>query len=280
MIINKLKAFFNLTRPANGLMAISGVLLGSWLSSNTHDIKSLLFLSLAAIISLSFGNVINDIVDIDGDKINHPDRPLPKGLINIKEAYLFLCFLALLALIFALMVSTTHFFITLIPLILLLFYTLWFKGLPLVGNFVVSLLVAYTLIYGALGAVHFQAILLPALLAFILNFEREVIKDIQDKAGDLNTGIKTTASLPPTIIKLLFIILCSAYIIILPLPFFTPYFSEPYLYFSMLIVLPIHIYISLALLNIRKDVSAKKISKMIKIEMLLGLSSLALDKIL
>lgn len=280
MIIKKVKAYIQISRPGNGIMAIIGVLLGCWLSNNELSYSEVFALAIAAISALSFGNVINDIKDLEGDKINHPDRPLPSKILNLTEAYIFTLLLSTIALATALFVSKLHFYITLTPLIFLVLYTLFFKATPLVGNFVVSLLVAYTLVFGAIGSQHIQAILLPALLAFLLNMEREIIKDFQDVEGDSKTGIKTTASLPKNLVNVVLAILSFLYILILPIPALTEYYSKIYLIFSIIFVLPLHILVSSSLLNIIKWYSPKKISKLIKIEMLLGLIALSIDKAL
>lgn len=280
MILKKTKAFIEIMRPGNGIMAIIGVILGSWLSDNSHSILQVLLLALAAFTALSFGNVINDIKDLEGDKINHPLRPLPQGVIQVKHAYFFSLFLFNLSLVSALFVSQIHFIITLVPLIMLILYTLYFKAVPLIGNLLVSLLVAYTLIFGALKSYNFEAILLPAILAFILNMEREIIKDFQDREGDLKTGIKTTATLSSLFTTIIFFGLSLSYLLILPLPAFTDFYSKTYLIIAMLAVLPLHLFISSALLGFNKKLLPKKISKLIKLEMLLGLSALTIDKFL
>lgn len=280
MIFKKIRAFIEIMRPGNGIMAIVGVILGSWLSDSSHSILQMLLLALAAFMALSFGNVINDIKDLEGDKINHPHRPLPQGMIQVKTAYFFSVFLFNLSLLSALLVSQIHFIVTLIPLIMLILYTLYFKAVPLFGNLLVSLLVAYTLVFGALKSNSFEAILLPSVLAFILNMEREIIKDFQDREGDLKTGIKTTATLSSLFTTIIFFGLSFSYLLILPLPAFTEFYSKTYLIIAMLIVLPLHLFISSALLGFYKKLLPKKISKLIKLEMLLGLSALTIDKIL
>ncbi len=278
MFLKKIKASLDIMRPGNGIMAITGVFLGSWLANSQLSLIKILTLSFAALAALSFGNVINDIKDLDGDKINHPQRPLPKGVLSIKEAYLLSIILAILSLILAAYVSFFHFLVTLIPITLLSLYTYKLKAVPLAGNVLVSLLVAYTLIYGAISSIDFKAVIFPAILAFLLNMEREIIKDLQDMAGDLQTGVKTTATLSPNSIRILFFLLSVSYLVILPLPSFTTYFSNTYLILALAIVLPLHVIISASLLKVFINFSPGKISNLIKIEMLLGLAALAVDK--
>lgn len=280
MILKKLKATITIMRPGNGTMAVLGVFLGSWLANSQLEQIKILILSFTALTALSFGNVINDIKDLEGDKINHPERPLPKKTLSIKEAYFLSIILAILSLAGAAYVSFFHFLITIIPIGLLSLYTYKLKAVPLVGNILVSLLVAYTLIYGAINSTDFKAVIFPAILAFLLNLEREIIKDFQDMTGDLQTGVKTTATLSPNSIRILFFLLSVSYLVILPLPSFTQFFSNAYLILALAIVLPLHLIVSAALLKLYNKFSSKKISGLIKLEMLLGLAALSIDKII
>ena len=279
LIVRKLKGFINISRPENGLMAVIGVSIGFWLSNNSLKFPSLVFLNIIALMALSYGNVINDIKDLPGDSINHPKRPLPLNILSIKEAYIYSITLAALSLTGAFYISPRHFAATLIPILLLTLYTVNFKGIPLLGNIIISLLVSYTLIFGGLGA-KLEVIFIPAILAFILNLQREIIKDLEDKEGDLLTGVKTTAVLSTSIIKVLLVFLSLIYIVLLPFPYFNGDFSSIYLFITLFTVLPFHFIIVLGFSGILKKLSPSVISKLIKIEMILGLASLAIDKFL
>jgi 4-hydroxybenzoate polyprenyltransferase len=88
-------------------------------------------------------------------------------------------------------------------LIVLTFYSLFLKGIPLIGNIVVASLVAYSILFGAINADGFKTLIIPALLAFLLNLSREIIKDIQDEKGDRATQVFTSAKLPSLLLKTL-----------------------------------------------------------------------------
>ena len=278
--MHKTIALISLTRPANAALSIFGVVLGFWFSKNSLSIVDLALLSAGTFFTLAFGNVINDIKDINGDRLNHPKRALPSSKISIKEASIFAVFLAALSIGCGFLISPLHFYAILAPLILLTIYTLYLKAVPLVGNFLVSTLVSYTLFFGAMGGGDIKIIIVPALLAFLLNFEREIIKDIEDENGDRKTGVKTTATLPKIVIHLIFIFLSFSYLALLTYPYIYGYFGKFYLYASLIIILPLHITVSAALLGKFKKIEPSQISSLIKIEMLLGLSTLAIDKLI
>jgi geranylgeranylglycerol-phosphate geranylgeranyltransferase len=261
-------------------MAASAVILGFWISEATMPLYTLLFLVIAAISAISFGNVINDIIDIKTDSISHPERPLPKGEITSMTAVLFALFLCGVSLICSLLVSTTHFFATVVPVILLIIYSFFLKGTPLSGNILVGILVAYPLIYGGINGPSFNYLIIPALSAFLLNLPREIIKDLHDKDGDLTTGIVTSASLPNWLISTLIITCSILYLFIIFVPFLLHHFGWIYLIICIICALPIHIVRAIHLSIKNKSIdSYARIASLYKIEMFAGLMALLLDKL-
>ncbi len=276
----KILAYVAITRPQNALLASIGVALGFWLTKVSIPLIYLPLLLFAAIGSLGFGNIINDIKDVTGDRINHPERPLPQGVITKREAQIFATILAILALFTGGVVSWNHLIGVTVPLILLTVYTLTLKGTPLVGNIVVSLLVAYTLIFGSLSSESIEIVIIPSVLAFLLNLCREIIKDVQDYEGDTSSGVRTTASLPNNLIKGLMGLLGVVYLLLVGLPYLLGHFKLIYLLICLVIALPIHLY-WLGFLVLKQNMAnPKKISGLIKIEMLIGLSALAFDALI
>lgn len=178
-------------RIANAIIAWAAVLLGAFLSSQSINIAS--WLSGFSISLLAIGGyLLNDYFDIDIDKINQPHRLIPSGKLISKHALIISFILLIVAnLIFAIL-NIKLLYIGLVIAILLIIYTPFLKPHPLVGNVVVSLLLATTFPIGALAArgVLKEAIY-PAVFAFLINFPREVLKDGEDITGDLRSGIKT-----------------------------------------------------------------------------------------
>jgi geranylgeranylglycerol-phosphate geranylgeranyltransferase len=145
-----------------------------------------------AAVSTSFvtggGNVLNDILDREGDRTNHPDRPLVTGVISVGSAK------ALAAGLFAAGVVVAVPVIVLEPLVgiilavaiaALLGYEFRLKARGFVGNLVVGFLTGMVFLYG--GAAAGAALLLVpfAAMAFFATLSREVIKDMEDVAGDV-----------------------------------------------------------------------------------------------
>jgi geranylgeranylglycerol-phosphate geranylgeranyltransferase len=276
-----MKALFSaiqITRPGNVVMAAAAAALGFWLSGSTSGPLHLAQIILAAASAVGFGNIINDIVDVESDRISHPDRPLPKNELSLEFAVVLAFFFCSFSFVNGFLASTRHGIGAAVPLALLGLYAFFLKATPFAGNIVVSLLVAYTIVFGGLSTPGTGRLLLPALLAFLLNFSREVIKDVQDEAGDTAAGIKTTAALSPAFLRYVLIACSVTYAGFLFLPFILGHFGIVYCAVCGLFVLPLHGY-SLSLLITKKWVDRLgRISFIMKIQMLAGLLALALDR--
>jgi geranylgeranylglycerol-phosphate geranylgeranyltransferase len=271
--------YLKIARMQNVLLAGAAVALGFWLSHSVLSIFSLLLLMLAAIAATAFGNSINDLYDIATDRISHPNRPLPLGEMSVRAAWIYSAVLAFTAVIAASLVSYIHAIATFIPLVLLAIYTRYLKGTPFAGNVLVSLLVAYALLFGGLSAPFFSRLLIPAILAFLLNCSREIIKTIQDAPGDRAQGLVTAAAIPMRIVKTVVYSISCVYLLLLFLPWLLSHFGPVYAGVCMIGILPLQFY-WLALF-VRKEWRNRLplMATLIKWEMLIGLLALALDQL-
>lgn len=171
---------------------------------------SFALLVIATICIAAAGNIINDIYDVEIDKVNKPNKVLIGKRISERNANrLFVLFnIAGVAIGFYLANSIgkpsfAALFIVFSALLYL--YASYLKGILLIGNLLVSALVAMSLIIVALfdlfpaitpqnqatQSAVFKIVLHYALFAFFINFIREIIKDLQDINGDKKGGINT-----------------------------------------------------------------------------------------
>lgn len=139
--------------------------------------------------------VINDILDIEVDRINAPYRPLPSGIIDVKTASLFSSMLFVIGIVTSYLLSILNFIIAFLFWILGVVYNWKLKRRGLIGNSIVSLSVAIPFLYGsiAVGRLNNLLIILFSSMAFLTNMGREVIKGILDLKGDREKGINTIA---------------------------------------------------------------------------------------
>ncbi len=272
--------YFKILRISNMLLLSFAVLLGFWLSHNHQGFFFFVLLVAASICCAGFGNVVNDIHDIETDKISHPQRPLPSGTLSVENAVVFSICLAFLGLCAGFRASLQHGLGTLIPLFLLWLYAKYLKATPLVGNVLVSLLVAYGIIFGGIGSKGLSQLYIPASLAFLLNIVREIIKDVQDEKGDTVAGIITSASLSNRFLKIIIGICSAVYIGILFLPFILGHFGALYATVCIACIVPLHIFWNFKIYKYNIRECADTISSCIKYEMLIGLLALSFDRLL
>ncbi len=275
----KIASYIQIIRYPNAVMAGLTTFIGYWLSDSTLPLSSILLLIGATICSTGFGNTINDIQDIDSDRICHPNRPLPKGDISVRSAWLFSLLLIVTALISSFTVSNLHGLATLLPLLLLIIYAFYLKATPITGNLLVATLVAYTILYGALGGAGFFRLIFPASIAFLLNFSREIIKDLQDSDGDKSSGVVTSAVLSIRILKTIIYVCSIACISLLLITIYMKLFGNFYIIISLSVIVPLHIYRTVLICKKNFEKRFTLISSLFKLEMLTGLIALAADKI-
>jgi geranylgeranylglycerol-phosphate geranylgeranyltransferase len=276
----KARAYIKIVRPVNSLMTGASVALGFWLARSTLAPIQLIVLIIAAMAAVGFGNIINDIMDIDTDRISHPDRPLATGELAPRTAWLYLQILGLVAIAAAIAVSPTHAAGTIIPLTVLSLYAIFLKGTPLAGNIIVSALVGYAPLFGAIGAPGLGQLYAPAGCACAVNLCREIVKDLQDQQGDQQAGLKTTAVLPLNILRWIVGIISLVYLALIPIPWALGQFHSIYIVICAAALLPLHgWWLSLFLRNSWRD-SVRRISLLIKLELLGGLFALALDRLI
>ncbi|HEX2956601.1 MAG TPA: UbiA family prenyltransferase [Chitinispirillaceae bacterium] len=272
--------FIKIIRPANAVMAAGAAMLGYWISDASLQLLSLILLIVATITAIGFGNVINDILDIKTDRISHPDRPLPKGELSSRAAVIYSILLCVISLLCARLVSVPHLLATVIPIALLIVYSFFLKGTPLSGNLLVGILVAYPLLYGGISGINFNHLIIPAMLAFLLNLAREIIKDIHDKEGDSASGIITSASLPDGVINVILYATSIVYLSMIFIPVWLKHMGYPYLIVCVIATLPIHFFRTNKLLRLKRDPDAcTHVALLYKLEMFTGLGALLADKI-
>ena len=193
----RLFAYLKTMRLIICLMAAIMALEGYWLAVHRFEIPSgaPLFAAIAAGAGLAFANVFNDILDVDADRINHPQRPLPSGQITLAEASWLAGGLCVVSLLASFLAGGQMFLLAAGLLALSVVYNVWAKKIPILGNFIVALSGALILATGAciLPGGDFPIFPLLATLLFLL--AREFLETVSDAPGDQMTGRNSIATL-------------------------------------------------------------------------------------
>ena len=157
------------------------------------DQTSVWFIALIVVVcSNAAANAINDYFDLETDRINRPNRPLVTGDVKPQAALFLAIILFIISTILAFTLPFTATFIAVaIALPLMIFYSIWIKGMPLVGNFIISFILGLTFLFAGAALQDWETMIIPALLAFGLTIVRELVKDISDVEGDRKAKLNT-----------------------------------------------------------------------------------------
>lgn len=272
--------YLKLIRPINCLITFISVVVAAFIASTDYlPLDNVLLAALSASLAAAAGNIINDFYDIEIDRIAHPDRPLVTGKITKESAIVFYVILNFTAMVLSFLINLIAFGIVLSTIILLLFYSMYLKKLVLFSNYVIAWLTGMVFIYGGIVAGNVSAALIPAVFAFLINFIREIVKDIQDIKGDLSIGVVTFPAKYGTDKALVIITVLTVILILLTLhPFIFRYYKIEYFIIVMIIVNPLFVFF---LKSIRKDYSKQNLQRMsaiLKLNMVIGLVAIYLGK--
>ncbi|UCC44059.1 MAG: geranylgeranylglycerol-phosphate geranylgeranyltransferase [Candidatus Zixiibacteriota bacterium] len=191
--MQKLLDMFILIRFVNCLLAMVGVVVGAMMTWLYPVYYGPMAAALAAFFVCAGGNVVNDITDIESDRINHPNRVLVRGSISVRSAMWLAAILNLLALMSAAAVNEEVLVVVSVAIALLLGYNLKLKRIVLAGNFTVAALAGLTFMTGGWSVdstliTTLPGPLIPAVFAFFFHLVREIVKDVQDIEGDRRSG--------------------------------------------------------------------------------------------
>jgi 4-hydroxybenzoate polyprenyltransferase len=254
-------------------------------------------LVFATVCIAAAGYIINDIYDVEADKVNKPYKVIINRYISEKKATYVFIGLNIIGVGLGFYLSngigqSGFFVIFFIASALLYLYSSYLKQLPIVGNITVSLMVALSILLvgifellptinpnnRAVQITFFKIILDYAIFAFSINLIRELVKDMEDIKGDYKVGLQTlpivlgrnrankiifTLSLIPILAVIYYVI--------------TYLFKQVEVvgYFLLLVIGPL-IYISIKSFSAEEKPEYSHISVMLKLVMLSGMLSMLL----
>jgi geranylgeranylglycerol-phosphate geranylgeranyltransferase len=276
-MFNKLTAAIKLSRPGNAAITGLSVLVGTSGCGLKAHAAGIVLAVVSAMLIASGGNSLNDYYDYEIDKINRPQRPLPAGLLQPKTA-VFLGYLWIaLGLVLAYFIGIKPLALALAVSILLWLYAARGKRMGLSGNLAVALVCGLAFVYGGLTVENVGISLFPAGFAFLMHLSREIIKDVQDRSGDLAQGAKT---LPIVWGAQRSLKLAAAALMVLitltPVPYLLGIYNIRYLLAVVLGVDFMLIFMIIKLMTVPRDEDLARISFFMKIVMLVGIMAISL----
>ncbi len=229
-------------------------------------------LVLATALLASAGYIVNDLYDLNTDKINKPSKVIIGNFIGIRLAENLHLLLNFIAIVIGIYISFSIGIrsVSLAFLIvagLLYFYSTTYKSLLIAGNLIVAFLAAlvpfmillfelpllkakYKIFEGP--SFNFNFLILwfgfYAVFAFLVNLAREIVKDLQDFDGDSSNEIRTLpvvygikASKIAVLVVLLLIVSLIVYLLIrfihdpISLTYILPFVLYPVVYAAWIV---------------------------------------------
>jgi len=186
------RGLLELTRPTNTVAAGALTFIGAFVAGGAFDQPMATAAAVGATwFATAAGMAVNDYFDRDIDRINNPERAIPRGAVSARGALAFSALLFVGAIALSVLLPPLALGIAAVNLAGLVTYTEYFKGLPGAGNALVAYLVGSTFLFGAAAVGEPLAGGVLAVLAALSTFTREVIKDVEDLEGDREEGLNT-----------------------------------------------------------------------------------------
>lgn len=274
---SKLRALLELLRPFNAFIAFLSIVVAATIAGGQISGAVLILLaSLAGGLIAGGGNAINDVFDLEIDRINKPQRPLPRGAVTKHEARLVWLVSSALGLFLTSFLSVAAMLIAAFWVVGLYYYSRALKRTVLWGNLLVGVMTGLALVFGGEVVGHPERSLIPALFAFLINVARELVKDVEDMEGDargqastlpLRHGVKSALR----IATLVLVVLVGSTIV--------PYVNGLYdvTYFSLVLLVDVAIvYVIFSMWRNWSPPNLNKLSLVLKLTMLLGLAAIYL----
>ena len=266
--MRQIKALYKLSRPLTSLSGALAVLLGGYVAG-TGEWGRILLACLATLFIASSANAWNDYLDVEIDRVNQPQRPLPAGLVSLEQAKRFSFAFTALSLIIASFINLPAFLIVVVSNTLLYLYSWKLKSTVLMGNATVAAISAMSAIYGGVAAGNVLPTLWLAVIIATAIMGREVLKTLADYEGDLRQRCRTVATVwgkRPA--RVVFYLLVGATIIVMLLPYLLNVYRPVYAYVVAVGVFPVIAYIMMRVSRYRTGPQLERLSQLMKYDFL------------
>ena len=172
--------YIRLIRPANLPTAAADILAGisiAGLSLDTHFLTvsgmrlfpNDWYLSLASVFLYAGGVVLNDVFDLEVDRIERPERPIPKGIVSQRNAAIFGAILLIIGVLLAFLVNNLSGIVALVLLAAIVVYDSFSKKYSFLGPLNMGICRGLNLLLGmsvAVEIVHPEYAIIPVVYIF------------------------------------------------------------------------------------------------------------------
>ena len=196
MLYRKIKAAIQIFRPELPFAAGVCVLLGELIALGHFPSIQQGILGFVSVFFISGSAlVLNDYFDLEVDKVNMPERPLPSGILSPSDALFLTAAAIFIGLLCSLLISISAFISCVLATVVGILYNWKYKKAGLLGNLMVSFSVAFTFIFGgiAVGEPWNKIVWTFGLIAFFIDLGEEIAGDAMDMEGDKKRGSRSIA---------------------------------------------------------------------------------------
>lgn len=201
---NKIISFMKLIRINNVLPTLLLSFSGGWIMnpSLTNLLNSKIFIvsTINTLLIMSSSMIINDLFDIELDKINNPTRPLVTKEITIKEAVIsFISLISLTEFLSIKYLPVNLQFIINLMIVNVILYTPFYKKIIFFKNIICSSIVSFTIFFSGLSSSNyymstskkFNILSIVMSSIFFGSLYNELILDMRDYEGDKENNVMT-----------------------------------------------------------------------------------------
>ena len=248
-----------------------------------------LLIILTCCLTAAGGYIINDLFDVETDHVNRPNKRILKRDISHKAAIVYYIILTALGQICGYYAGLGIGLFASAIAVLLYFYSSDLKAMGLPGNSLIAFMSGSVIYIASRGIHEINSAYFAeyAFLAFLLTMARELVKDAEDVEGDKEQGCETfpilhgtrkTNILSNVILALIVIFLVTAAYLLSIEPFFNvkstiEIHSFIFPAFLLLALVPMILKSMWMIGKANNKRDYKKISKWLKMTMLIGLIS-------
>jgi geranylgeranylglycerol-phosphate geranylgeranyltransferase len=228
---SKLTALILSIRPETTPLGMLTVYIGGLVAGAPVNSIPLILAVVVTFFITAGSMTFNDAYDWKIDKINHPNRPIPKGILTPKQMLQFTAFLFIVGLVITLFINLICTGIYLFSAGFLAIYELYTKKYGIIGNITVAFVSSIAFTFGGAAAGNALVTLPLTVLGFLIIFGREILMDIRDADGDKQIRLTLPHQIGIKKASLLSSIILLLAIAVSPLPYILNIVSLWYIYF-------------------------------------------------
>lgn len=249
-------------------LGVISVYVGGLVAGSTYNDFHLLLATIAAFFITAGSMTFNDYFDWKIDKINHPERPIPRGIIKPQEMLYFTITLFIIGAAISYLINLLCFGIIVLSIIILIIYEKYSKNIGISGNITVAFVSAISFTFGGASVGNPYSSLILSLIAFLIMVSREIIMDIRDSEGDklFRKTLPMQMGKKPALYVATFFLLVA--VVLSPIPYFLYILNEWYL----IVIIPVNIITLYAIFYSHLDIkNVDKTASLIRIALAIGL---------